>query len=199
MLFADLHLARRLELTNTLECVEYGRAYAKLFPESGAISVACMGGYATYAGTDSPITQAFGLGLQGEVSEAEVEALEEFYFSRRVPVYIELCPLADPSLLNSLMARGYRISETSNVLYQELNSFNTEPISRATVRIPTTSEAEMWARVITLGFMETEEPDPMLMKVAQTIFHTENSIPLLVEIEGQPAGVGGVFIHDQIA
>lgn len=158
-----------------------------------------MGGHATYAGKDSPITQAFGLGLHGEATEAEVEALEEFYFSRGVPVYIELCPLVDISLLNSLMNRGYRILETGNVLYQELNAANASPILQATVRIPSAQEEESWTRAITLGFIETDVPDPMLLKVAKTMFHTEDSIPFLVKIEGQPAGGGGLFIKDGIA
>ncbi|MBS1812127.1 MAG: GNAT family N-acetyltransferase [Acidobacteria bacterium] len=199
MLFADIHLARRLELTNTLECVEYARAHARLFPDSGSLSIPLMGGFATYAGADSPITQAFGLGLQGVVSESEVDELEDFYFSRRVAVNIELCPLADVTLIEILMRRGYRIIETSNVLYQELNTFRSAQSAQATVRIPGPDEEEKWAKTIARGFVEDEEPHPIMIELGRTIFQSENSVPFLVEVEGQPAGGGGVSISNGVA
>lgn len=199
MLFADIHLARRLELTNTLECVEYARAHARMFPDSGSVSIPLMGGYVTYAGADSPITQAFGLGLHGSVSESEVEALEDFYFSRRVAVNLELCPLADVTLIEILMRRGYRITETSNVLYQELSTLNLMQPPQATVRIPAPEEEEKWAKTIARGFVETDEPHPMMIELGRTIFQSENSVPFLVEVDGHPAGGGGVSISNGVA
>src|SRR6185369_2133057 len=60
-----LALARRLELAEALAGVEYAATLRRTggFPE--ATSLAVGGGYATFAGAVSPLTQAFALGLHG--------------------------------------------------------------------------------------------------------------------------------------
>ena len=198
MIFADLNLARKLEHNDAILCTEYSRAHAQIYPEAAATSMQIMGGYATFAGVDSPLTQAFGLGLSGEVSEAELDTLEDFYRSRNAPVNIELCPLADTKLRQILMQRGYRITEYSNALFHELKTI---PVIKAVavVRVPDNYEDELWSRIITLGFTEAEEADPTMMEVAVTMFHTKISVPFLVEIDGKPAGGGAVSVHDHIA
>ena len=198
MIFADLNLARKLEHNDAILCGEYARAHAQIYPEAAATSMQIMGGYATYAGADSPITQAFGLGLSGEVSEAELITLEDFYRSRNASVNIELCPLADAGLLKLLMQRGYRITEYSNALFNDLQTIPAINVE-AVVRIPDNYEDELWSRIITLGFTEAEEPAPAMMEVAATMFHTKISVPFLVEIDNKPAGGGAVSVHDHIA
>lgn len=198
MLFADQTLARRLEVANALEGVDYARAHAKRFPYIGSTSMQIMGGYAIFAGADSPLTQAFGLGLSGAVTETEVDDLEEFFSFHEAPTNIELCPLADPGLIEMLMKRGYRVLEYSNVLYHQLAEIPTQNAD-ISVRIPNNYEDNLWARVVSLGFVPMEEPEPMMMEITVTMFHSEASVPFLVELEGQPAGGGGLFIHKEIA
>lgn len=198
MIFADLALAQRLELTNTISCVEFARAHAQLYPHLQALSVPMMGGYATYAGIDSPITQAFGLGLNGAVEAQQVEELEDFYFSRKTAVNIELCPLAHISLLNLLMDRGYRIIETSNVLFRELHNLPPEP-TKLVVRQPANAEDHLWSRVIAMGFVESEEPEPFMLEITATMFHTKDATPFLVEVNGKPAGGGALSIYRKAA
>src|SRR5215813_568324 len=108
MTFADHAMARRMEGTDALAGVEYARAWAKAHSHDGPFSLAVAGGHAGFSGVDSPVTQAFGLGLNGPVTEADFDSLEEFYRSQGAPVNIETCPLADSSLLSLLNARGYR-------------------------------------------------------------------------------------------
>ncbi len=198
MIFADLALAQRLEFANTISCVEFARAHAQLYPHVQALSVPMMGGYATYAGIDSPITQAFGLGLNGVVEAKQVDELEDFYFSRHSAVNIELCPLADISLLNLLMERGYRISETSNVLFRGLHDVKPETTTLV-VRPPANTEDHLWSRVVSMGFVETEEPEPFMLEIAATMFHTQNATPFLIEVDGKPAGGGAVSLYEKTA
>src|SRR5512144_1053377 len=120
MPFADIELARRLEMTDALAGVEFARAWARQNSFTGEVSLPVAGGYAGFGGVDSPLTQAFGLGLNGPVSEQDMAAMEEFYRAHGAPINIETCPLADPSLLKLLNERGYHPIEYSNVFVREL-------------------------------------------------------------------------------
>src|ERR1035438_5069971 len=74
--FADASLARRLEAaeaTNARGCTA---------SPPGAAFLDIAGGCAIFVGVDSPLTQAVGLGLNGPVFEAEVDALEAFFRTR---------------------------------------------------------------------------------------------------------------------
>ena len=122
MQFVDLKLAQRLEEVNALEGVAYARAHAKISPDTGATSIRIMGGHAVFAGANSPVTQAFGLGLNGSVIEAELDELEEFFRSRGAATNIELCPHADPGFLEMLMQRGYRTGIFESVIVLSFNS-----------------------------------------------------------------------------
>src|SRR5579864_300148 len=118
---ADLALARRLE-----GCDAWGNArcvstLGALYPDVGAQVIPVAGGYAMYAGPDSPLTQAIGLGMNGPVTVADVERMEEFYQTRGTPVHIEVsalaaghCQAADQSLHVLLAERGYQVEERSN-------------------------------------------------------------------------------------
>src|SRR5438477_325043 len=120
MLFADLALARRLETTDALAGVEFARTWARLNSFTGDVFLPVAGGHASFGGVESPLTQAFGLGLNGPVTEGDVAGMEEFYRAHGAPVNIETCPLADPSLLKLLNERGYRPIEYSNIFVREL-------------------------------------------------------------------------------
>jgi hypothetical protein len=90
MRFMDLDLARRVEMAEA----DAGRACAeglrRLRPEIGVAIESIGGGIAVFAGGDSPVTQAIGCGLNGEVTEFELDHMEEFYWSRGVPTELEV-------------------------------------------------------------------------------------------------------------
>ena len=109
-IFADAALARRLEAAEALNA----RGCTASPPGAAFLDIA--GGCAIFVGADSPLTQAVALGLNGPVSEAEVDTLEAFFRSRGAKVSIDFCPLADPGLLQILNRRGYRATEFNNVL-----------------------------------------------------------------------------------
>ncbi len=201
-LFADINLARRLEGLDAVGGVEYGRAHARLFPQSGATSIAIAGGHATYAGIESPITQAFALGLFGEVTAAEINELEEFYRSRRAPVNIEVCPLADASLVELLWRRGYRPIEFSNVLVralplEEKASAGQHDGVRAREAMP--DEEQLWTQTVAHGFLETADVSPPMRNILLTAFHTAGTHCFVAEQSDTIIGGGSMSIRDRIA
>lgn len=201
MLFADLALARRLEATDAAVGVEFSRTHARLYPEVGATFIAVAGGHAAFAGVDSPLTQAFGLGLNGVVGAAEIEKMEEFYRSRGAAVNVETCPLADASLRTLLNSRGYQVIEQTNVLARPLPADEPQlsAESRVQVRQPKPEEMRLWASTVAKGFVSADEPPPVMLEAGETFFHMTTSTCFLAEIDGQAAGGAVVAFHRGIA
>jgi len=120
MLYADVSLARQLELAEAYGNRAFVAMRAQVAPERGATWLAVRGAYAMYDGPESPRTQTFGLGLFEEVTASHLQELEAFFLARNAPVLHEISPLAAPSLMPLLSERGYQPLEYSNVLFQSL-------------------------------------------------------------------------------
>ena len=74
-----------------------------------------------FAGLGSPIGRATGLGLDCEVTESDLNRIEEFYRSHGAPSQVDVCPYTDMKFLEMLKSRGYGFSEFNNVLVSELD------------------------------------------------------------------------------
>ncbi len=199
MILADLKLAQRLEGMDAAGGAATAAAEAQLRPHLGATSLAIAGGQAMFIGVGSPITQAFGLGLDGAVSDAEMDSLEEFFRSRGSDVFIEVCPLADMSLTEHLNRRGYRVIEFSNVLVRKIaNASVTMPAGPIIVKRATGDEAEVWSRVVAEGFLGPDYPREML-PIFEGLFRTEQGRAYLAWLDEKAAGGGGMIIRDGLA
>lgn len=206
MQFADPALARRLETTDALAGVEFARSWAKQNFFDGDVSLAVAGGHAGFGGVDSPLTQAFGLGLNGPVTEPDLQAMEDFYRAHDAPINIETCPLADPSLLKLLNERGYRPIEYSNVLVRELTSDDSrawpdrsDSTNKVRVRRPADDEAGSYSLLVMKGFFESAEIPPGLLEIFKSVFAAAGAYFFLAEIDGDSAGGGMMSIHQGVA
>jgi GNAT superfamily N-acetyltransferase len=203
MPFADPALARRLETTDALAGVEFARSWARLNAFTGDVSLPVAGGLASFAGIDSPVTQAFGLGLNGPVSKADLARMEEFYRAHRSAVNIETCPLADPSLLKLLNERAYRPIEYSNVFVREFSAGDSrkwpDPASKVRVRRPAVDEAESYSLVVAKSFFENTEISPEFLGIFTSCFHASGAFFFIAEVDGVPAGGGMMSIHQDVA
>ena len=121
MKFVDKALARRLESAEEMPQVLYAESYKKSRPEIGAESQQIAGGHMIFAGLGSPIGRATGLGLDCEVTESDLNRVEEFYRSHGAPSQVDVCPYTDLKFLEKLKSRGYRFSEFNNVLVMDLD------------------------------------------------------------------------------
>lgn len=111
------------------------------------------GGLAIFAGAGSPLTQALCMGLDGPLTEAELDAVEAHLGGRAVQY--ELCSMAAPELFTALARRGYAARDFQFVWQRPLDA----PIERALppgleVRRLSASEAAAGQRVMMAGFME---------------------------------------------
>jgi hypothetical protein len=78
--------------------------------------------YAMFDGIDSPLTQTFGLGVFEEIADEHFERLEAFFQKHGAPVFHEVSPMADASLMSLLNARGYRPVELTSLMFQPLEA-----------------------------------------------------------------------------
>lgn len=109
----DMALARRIEA---------GHAHSAMASTRGISVEAIAGGWAIFHQADSPVTQAIGIGMSGAVPAADLDRLEAFFHSRGSAAIIDLCTLADASLVGMFQERGYTIHEISHVLVRRLDA-----------------------------------------------------------------------------
>jgi len=197
MMHAGLELARRLEAAEVLDGVACAEAYRRLNPGLGAAVLEVGGGFAIFAGEESPLTHALGLGMRGPMRADEMQRLEEFFRSRGAAGAVELCPLADASLIELLGARGYRVTEFGNVLVRPLAG--AELALSENVRLARAEEEHLWARTVGLGFLEKDELTSDEMDVGRAIWHMPDSRCYLAFSGGRAGAAAAMGIHGGLA
>jgi len=146
---ADVALARRIEAGHA----QSARAYA-----GGANIESIAGGWAIFNQPDSPTTQAIGIGMHGDVEAAELDRLEAFFHERGSAAVIDLCTLADPSVLGMIQDRGYTLREISNVLARRLDREERFAEVAAGIAMESAEAGELraWARLMIRAFSEQQ-------------------------------------------
>lgn len=190
--FVDQHAARRLELNEMLPSRDYIIEMQRLHPERGFEWRPIAGGFALYGGQKSPMTQAIGMGLNGPVSAAEFDEFEAFYRDRGAPAQIVISPFIDPSLMQLVGERGYRITEFNSVLVCRLGELRPRPIPDD-IRIERVTEANAhgWAEVLCEGLAEFGPFPTDLFEPYALLPHGLN---YLAYVDGEPAGgAAGAF------
>jgi GNAT superfamily N-acetyltransferase len=196
MRFIDLDLARRVEMAEANAGRECAEAYRRFHPEHSVAIEEIAGGVAVFAGVDSPITQAIGVGLHGPVSDAEVDALGNFFHSRNAPAAIELCPLVDMSLYERFAGRNYHLLELTDVLI--LDDLEAARIPRTlppgvTVRVAGPDEAKLWSLTVAQGFAEQYPVTQVMLDVMEGFCGRRDACFFLALVGGIVAGGGAVF------
>lgn len=201
MKFIDLEFVRRLEMASACSGKSCAVGAQKLHPELGAAAEEIAGGIAVYAGIDSPVTQALGVGLDGPVSEAELDRLEKFFRSRGAATAIELCPFAGIPLYEALAKREFRLIEVSNVLFRELASGDDfpPPAPGVAVRPALPEDGKLFTQTVAQGFAELAPITQPLLDVMDGFFHSEGNHPFLAFVDGVAAGGASAFAFDGVA
>ena len=83
-------------------------------------SEAIAGGWMCFAGKGSWANQAIGLGLDGPVSDAQLDRLVAFFRERGVEPRVQVCPFVDATLVKGLGRRGFVVRQFENVLAREI-------------------------------------------------------------------------------
>lgn len=203
---ASRELAQRIELAEAMVsegCIE---AVLAARPASGAAVESLAGGRAFFFGPMSPLSQAVGLGMNGPVDDAEFDRLEAFFLSRNAPVALSVCPYADPTLLECIARRRYRITHFEHTLIRRVDgggaaspSFSIPPAAARVRRTSDAGEARLWARTVMAGFHEGDDatpPDQAMEDLFEVMHAAPNATAYLAfGPAGEPAGGGSVSMR----
>ncbi len=201
MIYSDKSLSQILERTEARANAHFVEAHARLDPELGAEWIEVAGAYAMFDGVDSPLTQTFGLGVFETTTAAHLDRIEAFYAERGAPVFHEISPMADASLLTLLGDRGYRPIELTSVMYREIsgNEVFSDLVANVSTRRINEDEADLWAQVAADGWAsEAPELRDFILQMGQISARTKGADSFLAEIDGRPIAAAGFFIHDDI-
>jgi GNAT superfamily N-acetyltransferase len=203
-LFLDLDLARRIEMAECHAAVETAQTLERVRPESKSAIESIAGGFAIFAGANSPVTQAVGMGLNGTVSEEGFDRLEAFYRGRSEPVRVETCPLADASLFEHFGKRGYRVTEFTNVMALPLKNHGateTWPPPPLGVTIERTGREliDLWTLTVSQGFSENAAVPQELLDVMKMFAQGPSAECYLARVDGKVAGGGSLVLRDAVA
>jgi GNAT superfamily N-acetyltransferase len=203
MIYSDRNLAQKLERTEARSNASFVETRAKLSPESGAEWIEVAGAYAMFDGIESPLTQTFGLGVFDEITNAELEKLEAFFRKHDAPVFHEVSPMADASLLPLLNKRGYQPIELTSVMFQPIENNLTFALpinSPIKTRVIETGEEKLWAQTSANGWAtEMEGLAAFMFEFGQISAQCAGGFPFLAELEGKAISTGMLFIYDDVA
>ena len=201
-----MELAKGRELAQRLESIEASvseacvEAVLGAQPNGGATVQRIAGGRVFFFGPMSPLSQAVGIGMEGPVSEDEFDRLEGFFLARNAPISISLCPYADPSALERLASRRYRITHFEHTMFRLLSgdeSFLAPP--QAIVRQAQAGEERLWSTTVMEGFQEGLPAMEGLADLFALLFSAPGSTCYLALQDGQAAGGATLSLHDEAA
>ncbi len=137
--------------------------------------------------------------MNGPVTSEELDRLEAFFHSRGSAAIIDLCTLADQSLILMIQLRGYVVREITNVLARRIGPEEDWPPPPAEIEISEVEPERMreWARIVVRGFMEAEEaPEDQLQMMSRA---SPGLHAWLASFRGEPCGGAAVVIADGLA
>lgn len=203
MIFSDKNLSQKLERTEAFANKSFVETRAKISPEVGAEWIEVAGTYAMFDGIESPLTQTFGLGVFEEITNAELDKLEAFFKKHDAPVFHEVSPMTDASLIALLNERNYQPIELTSVMFQEIDdkiSLDLPINSDIKTRIIEPNEDELWARTSAEGWSsEAAELADFMFNFGKISANCDGGFPFLAELEGKPISAGMLFIFGEIA
>lgn len=190
---ADLVLVARLEgadATNVMRMAQAASGNAEFMAVEPF-----AGGFAVFAGVGSPMTHAMGIGMQGAVQEQELERMEAFFRERGSPCLIDLCPMADPSVIAFVQSRPYRMVEFNNVLVRKIEP---DEIFEPAQGVRPVQEGELpnWARVVSEAFSENV---PVNEAMVDLMAATCKDVHCWFAGESQPVGGAAMTVQEGVA
>lgn len=203
MIYSNRDLSQKLERTEARANADFVETRAKMFPESGAEWTEVAGTYAMFDGAQSPLTQTFGLGVFEEITENDLEKLENFFKKHDAPVFHEVSPLADASLLELLNKRNYKPIELTSVLYLPLENADFSGALKnenLTTRIIEKGEENLWAQTSANGWStEMEGLAEFMLEFGTIGAMSSGAFPFIAEIDDKPISTGALYIYEDAA
>jgi GNAT superfamily N-acetyltransferase len=153
--------------------------------------------------------QASGAGLDGPVTDDDIDAMVEFYVSRGVEPRVELSPFAHPTLIEGLAARRFVVREFEHVLARELPAGEDLqarlPFGRPAgleLEIVDKSDAAAIEAAVTAtmrGFYPDGEPPQAMLDACRSTLLLDGTLTFLARVDGELAAAGSLSCGSQVA
>jgi GNAT superfamily N-acetyltransferase len=144
-----------------------------------------------------------GLGLGVEVTDEDLDLIEDFYAERGCPVQIELCPLASADLSPRLSRRGYVLQAFENELARPVSDEDMLPLPPADTTVEAGADEAVWLDVVSRGFAVSDRrvsPDDAVPGAVGAIgevmrqFLHPDVVRYVARVDGVPAAAGLSFV-----
>lgn len=144
------------------------------------------------------MTHALGIGMSGPVSSDEFDRMEEFFRSRGSASLIDLCPLADATVVEQVMGRGYRVIEFNNLMLRPVEAVDAEYELPAPLGVTCATEDRYaeWCRLVMRGFSGVVDMPDEAVEVLLNLRSVGDSF--FGEISGEPRGAAAMAMHDRM-
>ncbi len=160
------------EHTTTRRLIEAAR---KVVPEVSPACIDVAGGLVSFAGIDSPLSCASGIGAFERVTRDDIAEITAFYRSRSATPRVIVTPLADPSLEAELTTAGYAAGERGQAV---LACTDISPEIARDPRIEVAKDTAAWARASSRAYHGRDELAPGEERIASILAATEGAIAL---------------------
>jgi len=182
MKYVDTNLARRMEAAEDVPQVEIARVLQRTHPEVGADILDIAGGHAVFAGLNSPVGRAIGLGFDGAVTATQLDEVEAFYKQHNAPSQVDITPITHGSLLELLKTRGYVLAELNNVMARKLEPGERfeDSVAGVEFRACAPEETQLWTHTMLRGFFPEDQIPEGWDKLLAPMAEAPNSLATLV-------------------
>ena len=201
----DPTCGRRIEKGLAAQGRDYANDHRLVMPEDGAEAYEVGGGVAVWGSKRGApnVSRAFGLGIDGEVTETDIAGVEAFYARHGAPVRVVTSPWTHPSLFELLAARRYRITGFDHLLTRVLTKGDPLKVGGTgapgvVVRQVGQHEVLAWGEVVRAGFGVAKDDEPSV--AADRVFERSKTATLYIAtVDGEPAGGAALDVRDGMA
>lgn len=195
----DVGLVRRLEATAATASLDLIDAIRLLDPSTAAEGREFHGGALIAMGPGRYVNRAIGATID-ELSETDVDSIEQFFVERNLPPMIELSSWAPKSTLTELARRVYVPAWFRSVFALKPNLDVRTPNSELRIDSVGDENAKQWLEVFARGF-EVEHGDTRVAndEIGEAGRIAPNAHTFLAFLHDEVVGCGSVQMVDGVA
>jgi GNAT superfamily N-acetyltransferase len=182
----------RAEVAGLLACIRNAQArFPELLPATHVVG----GGIAAFAGINSPISEATGIGLWERAGRDEALLVTQFYRERGAQPRVRLSPHADRDFVRALVELGYVPLEYENPMAADLHALD----AQRDPRVVEMRDPQEWSRATGSAFLDGEPCDESNLIVGLMVCTPPETTALEIRESGAIVASGCMDVDGEIA
>jgi GNAT superfamily N-acetyltransferase len=202
MLLTSLETAQHLEEADVLHITRQIEACAQIFPEHKSFTMPIGSGVAaiTLPSFGRKLNRVVGYGMGGTVSEKDLEIIEDLFAKNEVDTEICLSPLADPSMLQILVERGYSVTRFINSYAKSLTEWDLTEVQGSSVAITRMSaeKTQEFSKLSVDGYKDGGRAELLLETLGRVAALREDTSLYIATVDGKIAGSAAMALIETL-